>query len=693
MMRLCLCGWSLLGILLIVLAQAGTSGCGSASGPHATGSGGSGAELDANPAGQIDVALAPPSTCNAGASPPPPTVNSSALKVWANEGEDKVTRDELRLSNGKDVTSRAWDGSKITLFGARNETVSFNLVLEAASAAASGISVAFDTLDTGCGSTIVGKTATGDGVYDYTTRDIELFYVRYLQIKGLSQFGYETYDELAVPKRLRRPYTVNKNGRGIATGGWTDRPDHDKFYPDIAVPLDLVPTFSIAAGQSQSIWGDIYIPSDVAPGTYYGYVKVSEAGSLTHAVPIELVVRRFTLPDTPSAQTMMFIGTTAKRYGLSGDSPQMSTILDRHVQMAHRHRISVLGADDGDENLDSPGPVWPARLDGTLFTAANGYRGPGTGVGNGIYAVGMYQTWGWQDGNAGVMATNADAWVTWFAANAPTTQYFIYLEDEPPQSDWPQDETWAEWIKQDPGPGKALKSFLTFDAPLAQANVPSVDIIASSFYCADTASYDAAQAWLQSKGKALWLYDVGRIASGTLMTDDDGVSPREIPWGLYKKGGGRFFHWESTVYQDEEDGAAATDVFAAAANYGEQPYTDDPVLGETSSNYTNGNGLLFYPGTDKLFPSESYGLNGPIASLRMKYWRRGITDIDYVVMAASKDAAATQAIVNKMVPKVLWEVGVFDQTDPTYQYGDVSWSTNPDDWEAARAALADIIEQ
>jgi hypothetical protein len=77
----------------------------------------------------------------------------------------------------------------------------------------------------------------------------------------------------------------------------------------------------------------------------------------------------------------------------------------------------------------------------------------------------------------------------------------------------------------------------------------------------------------------------------------------------------------------------------------------------------------------------------------MKYWRRGITDIDYVVMAASKDAAATQAIVNKMVPKVLWEVGVFDQTDPTYQYGDVSWSTNPDDWEAARAALADIIEQ
>ena len=48
-----------------------------------------------------------------------------------------------------------------------------------------------------------------------------------------------------------------------------------------------------------------------------------------------------------------------------------------------------------------------------------------------------------------------------------------------------------------------------------KANVPSVDIIASSFYVADTAQYDAAQAWLASQGKQLWFYDPGRPASGT----------------------------------------------------------------------------------------------------------------------------------------------------------------------------------
>src|SRR5881227_1668634 len=70
--------------------------------------------------------------------------------VWANEGGDKVTQDELRATRhtenltGK-VINRAWDGTTVLLSGARNEVVSFNLVLEAASAAASNVSVSFDT--------------------------------------------------------------------------------------------------------------------------------------------------------------------------------------------------------------------------------------------------------------------------------------------------------------------------------------------------------------------------------------------------------------------------------------------------------------------------------------------------------------------------------------------------------------------
>jgi hypothetical protein len=132
-------------------------------------------------------------------------------------------------------------------------------------------------------------------------------------------------------------------------------------------------------------------------------------------------------------------------------------------------------------------------------------------------------------------------------------------------------------------------------------------------------------------------------------------------------------------------------VWQNANTYGKDE-SFDPIVGRTGYNHSNGDGVLFYPGTDKLFASDSLGVGGPIASLRLKYWRRGIQDADYIALARRVDAAATNAIVNRMVPKVLWEVGVQEAADPTWLRADISWSVNPDDWETARRQLADIIE-
>jgi hypothetical protein len=46
-----------------------------------------------------------------------------------------------------------------------------------------------------------------------------------------------------------------------------------------------------------------------------------------------------------------------------------------------------------------------------------------------------------------------------------------------------------------------------------------------------------------------------------------------------------------------------------------------------------------------------------------------------------------------MVPSVLWEQQCHDPvSDCSYTYAPISWSDDPDDWEAARAALAHIID-
>src|SRR5207253_3235469 len=164
--------------------------------------------------------------------------------IWANDGGDKVVRSELRASNGVMVTNSAWNGKKISLSAARNEVTNFNLVLEAKSGA-SKVSVSFSRLASAALNSVAGpglaviesQPTSGDGVFDWTKRPIELFYVRYLQIKGLSFFGYPSYDERQVPTKLRRPFSP-KDPKGVGTGTWTDRPNHDAFYPDIAVPLE-----------------------------------------------------------------------------------------------------------------------------------------------------------------------------------------------------------------------------------------------------------------------------------------------------------------------------------------------------------------------------------------------------------------------------------------------------------------------
>jgi hypothetical protein len=102
---------------------------------------------------------------------------------------------------------------------------------------------------------------------------------------------------------------------------------------------------------------------------------------------------------------------------------------------------------------------------------------------------------------------------------------------------------------------------------------------------------------------------------------------------------------------------------------------------------------LFYPGTDLRFSADSYGVNGPFASLRLKLWRRGIQDVDYLTMAAAVDPTRTAEIVQEIIPEVLWEYGVEDPADPTWVLTDISWPIDPDRWEAARAELADIIER
>jgi hypothetical protein len=631
-----------------------------------------------------------------------PLASSNIARVWANTGEDKITRDELRASlNPSSVLNSVWNGTGITLFGGRNEVVAFNLILEAPAADATYIEMRIDSLAGPEGASITTSAGEGSDPFDYLGRNIELFYVRYLEINGISTdlffAGYD-YDERHIPERCRRP--LNSDGEGV--GDWSDRPCHNLFYPEIAVPLELHFPFDIPAGMNQSIWGDIYIPKATPPGEYSGTIAIQEDGVLTWEIPILLQVRNFTLPDLPSARTMLYVSLEnigdrylgeAELIPGTAEYDEALLLMDRHFQLAHRHKISLIDDYLPVEQMEA---VWGPRLNGQLFTADNGYDGIGVGVGNNVYSIGTYGSWPWQNGTRTAMWEYTNAWVDWFESRVfnTSTEYFLYLIDE--SDDYQQTEEWAEWIDNNPGLGKGLKSMATLDLPDAVVNVPSLDIPASWARFGVTAEWQAAvDEYKADSDKLFYLYNSNRPATGSFAIEDEGVALRQLPWAQFKMRVDRWFYWEGTYYSnyqcygDSEE--VQTNVFERAQTYGCLEKIDTS-LGETGWNYLNGDGVLFYPGTDIRFPEESYGVMGPFASLRLKHWRRGIQDVDYLTMAAQIDPERTEQIVQEMIPVVLWEVGVTELEDPTYVYADISWPTDPDAWEAARAELAEIIE-
>lgn len=642
--------------------------------------------------------------------------------VWANDGGDKVLAEERRVSGGLSIApaqgpkNSVWDGAAISLFGARNESLGFNLVIESADGA-SDVTVRLDRLDGPGGAAIASRTARGDGVFDYTGRNIELFRVAYLPVKGLSMMSYDIYEERWIPSKMRRPFDVVRYGSswtGAPRKGFekfSDRPGADKSFPDIAVPLETQPAFTVPAGGNQSVWVDIHIPKATPPGTYAGKMIVAEPGGPERVIPVSLAVRGFTLPDKPSAiaSTWLEIYDIAERFlgtprrytdPRSNDYRLIVPVLERYAQMLHRHRVVTIL--DENEGIAPPRPETVARLKGTLYSAAKGYDGPGKDTGDGAFFIGPYGGWKWKKGSQADYNRHTDAWMAWFATHAPNTPRYLYLTDEPNLKDpkaAAEINGWLDKLWANPGIGNRLPTMITAGMEQARQQIPRVNAMAGWYGVANTEPFQSAVEEHLKAGPVnqLWQYNGKRPASGSFAIEDDGVALRVVQWAAFKKGIAGWFYWAASYYTDYQGGNGKTDVWRQAKTFG-WPAKPDPVRGETSGTYANGDGVLIYPGIDRVFrDSPAPGINGPVASLRLKLWRRGIQDADYLTLALQKDPAATKAIVDRIVPKVLWEVGVYSQRDPSYQHGGlgdgISWPTDPDVWEDARRRLADIIER
>lgn len=661
--------------------------------------------------GQFPVRVINPDTSRS--NPVNFSLTGDITKVWAGDGGYKPTQEDLYGTDCSTCVTgtRIWDGNTIKPFQARNEVNGIALVLENNTIVNSTmVTVSYPVLTHSSGYVISSTPTSKSNLWDWRNRPIQMYYVRYLPIQGLGRQVYESYDETHVPERLQATHTIDPTtGQGIISGGWSSRPDHDKHYPDILIPFEAmnVSTFTVASSSSQVIWIDIYVPKTAPPGLYTGSVSIYEGPQLSTTIPISLTVYPFTMPDVPPSKPYAYLSVPHINWRMGGVAypnygglTSTNTITRTHFyQELWRHGVTPVGdAMQGGCGTDlyqvGPCPEFQIQLDGTLFDPTSGYaNAPGVRTPVPVYSMYTYGNWrgtSWWPYTAEATCTNANIWVNWFQSHSPNTEYWWYMEDEPSDITTTSG-VWSEWVRNCAAPGNALKPFLTIRCDHIDDEYPGIK------HCATTEHYNIATVQEQvrkefgtSNDKRYTFYNGWRPGAGTFATEDDGIAPRVNGWIQFKKKFDHWFYWETTNYT--HGAAVNTDLFNDALTFGY--YTSDSgTFGRTGFLYSNGDGVLLYPGTDALYPADSYGVDVPFPSWRLKMWRRGINDHTYLTLASQFDGKAVDRLVQQIIPRVLWERGVYDTADPTYQYGGISWSRDPNVWEQARETLANIISE
>ncbi|HSO34268.1 MAG TPA: DUF4091 domain-containing protein [Labilithrix sp.] len=541
-----------------------------------------------------------------------PRVAMAAPIVWAIDDGEKIKQDAAPAALASGAGNPVWSpGQPVRLFAMKNETVAFQIVVAADASRLEGVTVDLDAL-----ASANARIANAPGATDptrYVGRPIERFVEHFFDVPRPSG-GKVAGESLAWAP-----------GSGPAPGRWTGR------LPDALIPVEVAPAWSpyplaIAPHTNGIVWIDVTVGKSQPPGLYKGPLVVKAGGAVIASLPVELEVADVTLPERP-VRTMLYYARSAldRRMGAAGAAAEQHLL-----RLFHRHRLSPMhGAMTAEEVARQL-----AVLDGSFYTAKSGYEGPLEGVGDGVLSLGTYGGFGAPDASK-LVAVEAIADLLAQKSLFATTDTFVYAIDEDCSS--PHGATWKSLLA---GSANAnVKKVRVAWTCSTDATKQPVDIPIQA------ATFDAKKtAQARAKGKEVWAYNGRMPQTGSSLTDTPAISLRVNGWlsGMFDIG--RWFIWETTFwYDDNRGGHGPYDPFVTAETF----HNAD---GDTSM----GDGVLVYPGKQvDMFTSHSVGMDGVIASIRLKNWRRGIEDAGYFQLAHAADPKKAEAIARALLPAVL----------------------------------------
>ena len=560
----------------------------------------------------------------------PPAVASAGLRrVWVVNDGEKVERDAL--NHPAALRNSAWDGRVARIFGARNEIVAFQVIVEADARGINALSVGLRELRSSS-DRIVYRVPAADPT-DYVDRPIQIFAEHYMEVTSPSHASWVyTRDSPAAPPDPTgwKPVQLVPENARAGRGG---------------LPIAVQPS------QNQAIWIEVSIDRTRQPGRYRGSIEI-RADATRRVVPVELDVFNFTLPDENSMHAMLFY---------SSDQPELyhgRNLDPAYHRLAHRNRVEFVHA----YNEQTLPPVID-RFSGTDFTRERGYAGPGEGTGNVIAPRTFYGPGRDFDDRASAWA-RSDAWMTFLRERFPRAITFLYLPDEPRADEYQHILTLADNIHSNPGPGRSLPTFVT------HAYVEALDR-AIDIWCAGPKWFELNRVSSErARGREYWFYNGGRPAGGAITIEAPATDPRATIWAAFKHDVRVYFYWYAVHWRhnSQKQGERNQNVWANSITFDNRK---QPNRSPDDAGYIHGDGVLAYPGEERLHPEEDRGVPGPISTIQLANFRRGLQDHQYLTLARKLGLnAAVDKALQAIVPRVFSDAGPrvsFPETGDPYE--------------------------
>jgi hypothetical protein len=458
--------------------------------------------------------------------------------------------------------------------------------------------------------------------------------------------------------------------------------------------------------RNQSLWVDMYVPDNLKPGIYEQKITLTldskngienHQGSTSLTMVLEVIDAQ--LPHRPSIDA---VGEVYRAYQLEGagvdrSDPAWQSMAHCYQRLAHQHGMVFIERtpstpstpSDWADYLKAFGPA----LSGKLFSAESGYVGIGTDT-----PVGVWRT-PWPQ-NYDITVTEslsadqlreyrelAQQWAERVQSQEwDRTNFFAYVFDEVdgPSAYSEKDPDRREYVTRvhhdmqqvqaalDQGSQAALSNAADksnrVDIPLLWTSHSDPVIWEDD---TDTTLVGRVRLWSPNahaanteflaqriaKGERAWFYHSGHPAVGGHAINLPGTDMRS--WGVI---GARYGIQGQLMW--------AVNLGNDALPFAQPSYKPD--------DDRFGNGVMVYPGKqlDRIgFPEAP----GPIPSMRLKAWHRGLQDAELYYLALARYPEEAKALIKALVPRALGESVAQEDPRPTWPSDEATWIRWRDD--------------